>query len=143
MPTRRRSRRSTPASAQRAAIPPIRSLSVGARQSARAGGAAKAGCWRWPSSSSGTVASAVGGGRGVRGAGLPAPTGTCTAQTSKPCGAQSDASAVVTRTVRNASPEPSGGATQPGSSTFARSPGPSAGSSNAPPAISAPSTVNE
>ncbi len=36
-------------------------------------------------------------------------SGSCTAQTSKPCGAQSDASAVVIRTVRNSSPDPASG----------------------------------
>ena len=49
---RRRSRRSTPQPLHRsAASPAIRSLSVGARHRASGGGAANAGCTRWPASS--------------------------------------------------------------------------------------------
>ena len=53
-PSSRRVSDGRPQPAQRAAIPPIRSLSVGARQRDRTGGAANEGWRRYPSSSSAT-----------------------------------------------------------------------------------------
>ena len=60
-----------------------------------------------------------------------------------PAGAQADGSAVMTRTVGTPRQTAASGRTHPGRSTIARSPGPSAGSSNGPPQISAPSTASE
>ena len=85
-----------PQPVHRPAIPPIRSLSVGARHRASAGGAAKAGCRSRPSSSSSTSPSQPW---------LSAETdrasiSTCPQPTSNPAGAHADASASVNRTVR-------------------------------------------
>ena len=126
--TSRRVRRSTPVAAQRAAIPPMRSLSVGARQRMSSGGAAMSGWTRRPSASSSTdVWSAGPFDRAVLGGSsafwcrwrvpwrwrrwrpAPAtspPTGSWSAHTSKPAGAHASAPAVVNRTVSQASPGP-------------------------------------
>ena len=75
-------------------------------------------------------------------AAAPPPKASCRAATSKPSGAQELSSAVVNRTVRNASPAAGSGATQPGSATVAVPPGSIAGSGNASPHVATPSTVS-
>ena len=105
--TRRRPRRSRPASAQAVAIPPMRSLSVGARHRHRATGAASSGWRRLPSSSTIADVPVSAASSEAASTSSPAcrpssPSGTWTTQTSLPAGPHDTSPTLDQRVVSHA-----------------------------------------
>lgn len=120
-----------PQARQRTAMPPSSSLSVGVRHSDSTGAAVSSGWTSSPSSSTSTAES----GSAAEPTGVAALSRTCGTHTSVPRGAHASSSAVVTRSVSQASPPSSGSVNGIGTATDspARTSGSSAAAVSVPP----------